>query len=120
MPFLGYSIFVLHWAICLMSILILIMTEDIYVLLIMNLYLYLTLQMNIIYGDCPLSILEDEYLGTNKVSMENKIVPYNRSHLMRGNTAVQGIFLALCVSLLKTGMILFRGSFKKFMRSCGG
>jgi hypothetical protein len=93
------------------------MSENLTVLLIMNLFIYLCLQLNLIFGDCPLSILEDEYLGTDKIAKENSLVPYNRSSkMMRANTSLQGIFLALCLSILKTGLVLFRMSYKEFMK----
>lgn len=113
---LGSLLYMIHWFMGIFTFFIIAITEDVTILLIMNLFMYLTLQMNIIFCDCPLSLLEDKYLGTSKIEWENTWVPFHLSRDTRSNSSVECIFILLCVGVIKLGMILLRKSYREFMK----
>ena len=107
----GLLLYIFHWSLCFLTFAVVIMTNDLTTLYLMNLFIYLVIQLNVIFRDCPMNIIEDEYIGPEKHAFE-RMVEYRKHDYVRGDVAFQNLFLSLCVTSLKTGWLLLLRNMK--------
>jgi hypothetical protein len=99
------------------TILVILLTNELPVLVLANMFIYLILTMNIIFGDCPISILEDHYLGNSMVNALSELTPYSYKTTDRGNSTLQWIFMSIMVSTTKIILLLIKYTFQEFLES---
>jgi hypothetical protein len=105
----------MHWIMFSGTMLVILLTDDLSVLVLANMFLYLILTMNIIFGDCPMSLIEDQYLGNSMVDSMNQFVPFRAELTTRGNTTLQWIFMSIMVSTTKIILLLIKHTFHEFL-----
>jgi hypothetical protein len=105
----------MHWIMFSGTMLVILLTDDLSILVLANMFLYLILMMNIIFGDCPMSLIEDQYLGNSMVDSMNHFVPFRAELTTRGNTTLQWIFMSIMVSTTKIILLLIKHTFHEFL-----
>lgn len=107
----GLLLYIFHWSLCLLTCLVVILTDDLPTLYIMNVFIYLIIQLNVIFRDCPVNIIEDEYIGEEKRAFE-RMIEYRKYDYLRSDVSFQNLFLCLCLTSLKTGWVFLYRSYK--------
>ena len=105
----------MHWIMFSGPMLVILLTDDLSILVLANMFLYLILMMNIIFGDCPMSLIEDQYLGSSMIDTMSPFVPFRADLTTRGNTTLQWIFMSIMVSTTKIILLLIKHTFHEFL-----
>ena len=105
----------MHWIMFSGTMLVILLTDDLSILVLANMFLYLILMMNIIFGDCPMSLIEDQYLGSSMIDTMSPFVPFRAELTTRGNTTLQWIFMSIMVSTTKIILLLIKHTFHEFL-----
>ena len=114
---IGLVLVSMHWIMFSGTMLVILLTNELPVIVLANMFLYLLLTMNIIFGDCPISIIEDYYLGTCMVDTMSSLTPYTYKLSERGNSTLQWLFMAIMVSTTKVILLLIKYTFQEFLES---
>jgi predicted ABC-type exoprotein transport system permease subunit len=99
----GISLYLIHWFLVFFTVYLVFISNDLITLLILDLFIYLVIQLNLIFNECPVNIIEDLYIGEEKDKFE-KIFQYRK--IISNDSSIHGLFMSECVALLKTGWIL--------------
>jgi hypothetical protein len=99
------------------TMLVILLTNDLPILVLANMFLYLILTMNIIFGDCPMTLIEEQYLGTTMMDTIGTVIPFNYNVSSRGNYTLQWILMSIMVSTTKIILLLMRYCFQEFLSS---
>ena len=118
---LGNGIFIIalmamHWIMFSCLLMIILLTSDMSILVVVNLCIFMVLSMNIIYNECPITLIEQQYLGTSMLmtlSTNNSYIPMK----YRCTTPIQWIFMAMMVALTKLMLLIIKYSFLEFLSS---
>lgn len=105
----------MHWIMFSGTMLVILLTDDLSILVLANMFLYLILTMNIIFGDCPMSLIEDQYLGSSMIDTMSPFVPFRSELTTRGNSTLQWIFMSIMVSTTKIILLLIKHTFHEFL-----
>ena len=114
---IGLTLVSMHWIMFSGTMIIILSTNELPVLFVVNMFIYMVLTMNIIFGDCPISIIEDHYLGTSMVDTISTLTPYKYNILERGNSTLHWLFMAIMVSTTKIILLLIKYTFHEFLES---
>ena len=109
------SLVAMHWIMFSGTMMVILLTNELPILVLANMFLYLILTLNIIFGDCPMSLIEDQYLGTSMVDTFTAFVPFRPELSTRGNTTLQWIFMSIMVSTTKIILLLLKYGFHEFL-----
>ena len=107
----------MHWIMFSGTMLVILLTNDLPILVLANMFLYLILTMNIIFGDCPMTLIEEQYLGTSMMDTIGTVIPFNYNVSSRGNYTLQWILMSIMVSTTKIILLLMRYCFQEFLSS---
>jgi len=113
--FVTISIVAMHWILFSGTMLLILLTNDLSILIFINMFLYMVLTVNIIFGDCPISLMEDIYLGNSIFDKIGQFVPFNTSIGTRGNNSLQWIFMTIMVTTTKIILLLLKYCFHEFL-----
>jgi hypothetical protein len=107
----------LHWIMFSLPLLITLMTNDVSVLIMINMLLFMVLTMNIIYQDCPITIIENLYLENNM--MNSITTPYTPSYskLTTSDKTLQCLFVGIMIVTSKILLVLAKHSFIEFIHT---
>ena len=107
----------LHWIMFSLPLLITLMTNDISILIMINMLLFMVLTMNIIYQDCPITIIENLYLENNM--MNSITTPYTPSYskLTTSDKTLQCLFVGIMIVTSKILLVLAKHSFIEFIHT---
>jgi hypothetical protein len=101
------------------TIIVILLTNDLSILTVANLFLYLVLIMNLIFGDCPISIIEKQYLGSTMMDNFSNIISNNIKNnfplKQEINSSLQWILMAIMVCTTKVILLLIRHTFHAFL-----
>jgi hypothetical protein len=102
------------------TIIVILLTNDLSILTVANLFLYLVLLMNLIFGDCPISIIENQYLGSTMVDTFSDIISNNIKtnfplEQTKINSSRQWILMAIMVCTTKVILLLIKYTFHLFL-----
>lgn len=111
----GFYYVYLHFLIMFLGILVILFSNKISYLIIILLILCLDGLSNILFQDCPLTILEKKYSKISISKLKNKIykklgINYKCSHVYENQLEI--IINAICATTLKIFIILFCNIFK--------
>lgn len=109
------SLVAMHWILFSGTMLVILLTNELPILVLANMFLFLILTLNIIFGDCPMSLIEDQYLGTSMIDTFTPFVPFQQELSTRGNTTLQWIFMSIMVSTTKIILLLLKYGFHEFL-----
>jgi hypothetical protein len=114
-----FSLTTMHWIMFSGTILVILLTNDLSILTLANLFLYLVLIMNLIFGDCPISIIEKKNLGSTMMDNFSNIVSNNIKNnfplKQEINSSIQWILMAIMVCTTKVILLLIKHTFHEFL-----
>lgn len=105
----------LHWVMFSLPIIITLMTNDLSVLIMINMLLFMVLTMNIIYQDCPITIIENLYLEDNMINTITTPYTPSYSKLTSSDKTLQCIFVGLMVVTSKILLVLAKYTFIEYI-----
>ena len=105
----------LHWIMFSFPILITLMTSDLTILIIINMFLFMVLTVNIIYQDCPISIIESLYLDDTMVDNMNFTQTQDKNLLTRGEKTLQCLIVGIMVVTSKILVVLAKYTFLEYI-----
>jgi hypothetical protein len=102
------------------TIIVILLTNDLSILTVSNLFLYLVLIMNLIFGDCPISIIENQHLGSSMIDTFSDIISNNIKNNFpleqtKINSSRQWILMAIMVCTTKVILLLIKHTFHAFL-----
>jgi hypothetical protein len=114
--FIGGLFSILHAAILFMTIMIILVTDNLFILYSMGIIELIILFLNYKFGDCPISIIEEEYTGSSFIDLVNNFTPVNRNSIhknLRSEITLHWIFMLLILVLFKILIIFSKMIFSK-------
>jgi len=105
----------LHWVMFSLPIIITLMTNDLSVLIMINMLLFMVLAMNIIYQDCPITIIEKLYLEDNMINTITSPYTPSYSKLTSSDKTLQCLFVGLMVVTSKILLVLAKHTFIEYI-----
>ena len=112
---LKWVLLFLHWVMFSLPIIITLMTNDLSVLIMINTLLFMVLTMNIIYQDCPITIIENLYLEDNMINAITSSYTPSYSKLTSSDKTLQCIFVGLMVVTSKILLVLAKYTFIEYI-----
>jgi len=109
------SMITMHWIMFVSPMLITLLSNDLSILILVSLFLYSILTINIIFHDCPISIIENNYLGGTMVDAVNGHIQQKYNNDQRGNTTVQWVFIAILATNAKIFLLLLKHCFFTYL-----
>jgi hypothetical protein len=110
-----FSIVLMHWIIFSGTMLVILLTHDLSVLVLVNFFLYLALTINLVYGDCPASLLEDKYGDNSMTELLSGYLPFKYASLTRSEMTLQWIFMPIMVVTTKIVILLVKYTAREFL-----
>lgn len=107
----------LHFVMFSTPLLITLMTNDISILIMINMLLFMIFTINIICQDCPITIIENMYL---KDSMMNKITSLytpSYSKISVSDTSRHYLFVGMMIVTSKILLLLMKHTFIEYIRT---
>ena len=112
---LKWVLLFLHWVMFSLPIIITLMTNDLSVLIMINMLLFMVLTINIIYQDCPITIIENLYLEDNMINAITSPYTPSYSKLTSRDKTLQCLFIGLMVVTSKILLVLAKHTFIEYI-----
>jgi hypothetical protein len=112
---IGFSIAFAHWILCAGTVIVILLTNELPILIIINMYLYFILILNIIFSDCPITLLEEKFLDTNLLDIYSNFFPDRYIINNRGYNSLQIILMATFAITTKIFLLILKHIFKTFL-----
>jgi len=109
------SMISMHWIMFVSPLIITILTNDISILVMVSLFLYSILTINIIFHDCPISLIEDKCLGGSLVNTVNENVHTKYKSEHRGESTQLWLFMAILTTNAKIFLLLIKHCFYTYL-----
>lgn len=113
---LKWVLLTFHWIMFSFPIIITLMTNDLTILILVNMLLFMVLMINILYQDCPISIIEALYLED---TMIDNIIPstYTRINntVTRSDKTLQCLFIGIMIVTSKILIVLAKHTFLEYI-----
>lgn len=110
-----WALLFLHWVMFSLPIIITLMTNDVSILIMINMLLFLVLTANIIYQDCPITIIENLYLEDNMINTITSPYTPSYSKLTSSDKTLQCLFVGLMVVTSKILLVLAKHTFIEYI-----
>jgi len=107
----------LHWVMFSLPLIITLMTNDLSILVMINMMLFMILTMNIIYQDCPITIMESLYLDGNMITTITSPYTPSYSKLTPSDQTLQCLFVGILVVTSKILLVLAKHTFVEYIGS---
>lgn len=106
----GILLYLLHWSILAICSYLVIFSNDLMTLLIINLFICVIIQFCLLFGNCCiLNSVENIYVKEEKSNFE-KIVNYDK--IVHNNKSLHHLLFFACISIIKTCFILIDRNMK--------
>uniref|UniRef100_A0A6C0D3V9 Uncharacterized protein n=1 Tax=viral metagenome TaxID=1070528 RepID=A0A6C0D3V9_9ZZZZ len=123
--FIGILIAAGHWILFAGYSIIFILSNDISILIVITIHLFGILLLNLLFHDCPITLLEDKFLGTTMVDTYSGLITCDFTNdnsdenikRCRSQTTLQVILIALLLVSLKVTLLLLKHVFHEFLES---
>jgi hypothetical protein len=109
------SFITMHSIMFVSPIIITLMTNDLSILVLVSLFLYSILTINIVFHDCPLSIIENRCLGGTMIDTVSGHLQTDYNNEQRGNITVQWLFMAIATVNAKIFLLLLKHCFFTYL-----
>lgn len=105
----------LHWILFSFPILITLLTSDLTILITVNMFLFMVLMINIIYQDCPITIIESLYLEDTMVNKMQITSNHEYNKITQGEKTLQCIIIGIMVVTSKILLVLAKYAFLEYI-----
>ena len=109
------SMISMHWIMFVSPLIITLLSNDISILVMVSLFLYSILTINIIFHDCPVTLIEDKCLGGSLVNSVNENVHTNYKQEQRGESTKHWLFMAILTTNSKIFLLLIKHCFFTYL-----
>jgi len=109
------SMITMHWIMFVSPIVITLLSSDLSILVMVSLFLYSILTINIIFNDCPLTLIEDKCLGGTMIDTVSAHTQVNYKSNQRGNITIQWLFMAIVTTNAKIFLLLLKHCFFTYL-----
>jgi hypothetical protein len=109
------SMITMHWIMFVSPIVITLLSSDLSILVMVSLFLYSILTINIIFNDCPLTLIEDKCLGGTMIDTVSANTQVNYNSNQRGNITIQWLFMAIVTTNAKIFLLLLKHCFFTYL-----
>lgn len=107
----------LHWIMFSLPIIITLMTNDLSILVMINMLLFMILTINIIYQNCPVTIIESFYLEDNMINAITSPYTPTYSKLTTSDKTLQCLFVGIMIVTSKILLVLAKHTFIEYIGS---
>jgi hypothetical protein len=107
----------LHWVMFSLPLVITLMTNDLSILIMINMMLFMVLTINIIYQDCPITIMESLYLDGNMINTITSPYTPSYSKLTPSDKTLQCLFIGIMIVTSKILLVLAKHTFIEYIGS---
>lgn len=105
----------LHWILFSFPILITLLTSDLTILITVNMFLFMVLMINIIYQNCPITIIESLYLEDTMVNKMQITSNHEYNKITQGEKTLQCIIIGIMVVTSKILLVLAKYAFLEYI-----
>jgi len=105
----------LHWILFSLPIIITLMTNDLTILIIINMFLFMVIMLNIIFKDCPITIIETLYLDNTLVDSITSSSSHSHYKLTRGDKTLQCLLIGIMIVTSKILLVLTKHTFIEYV-----
>ena len=109
------SMITMHWIMFVSPIIITLLSSDLSILVMVSLFLYSILTINLVFHDCPLSIIENKCLGGTMIDTVSGHLRTDYSNEQRGTITVQWLFMAIATTNAKIFLLLLKHCFFTYL-----
>lgn len=109
------SMITMHWIMFVSPIIITLLSSDLSILVMVSLFLYSILTINLVFHDCPLSIIENKCLGGTMIDTVSGHLHTDYSNEQRGTITVQWLFMAIATTNAKIFLLLLKHCFFTYL-----
>lgn len=109
------SMITMHWIMFVSPIVITLMSSDLSILILVSLFLYSILTINLIFHDCPLTLIEERCLGGTMIDTVSERMDTDYNHDNRGNVTIQWLFMAIVTTNAKIFLLLLKHCFFTYL-----
>lgn len=111
-----------HWILFAGYSIIFILSNDISILVVLSIHIFGILILNVLFQDCPISLLEDKLIGKSMIDtysglITGECIRSNTMNLHRSQTTIQVILIALLLVSVKMTLLLLKYVFNEFLES---
>jgi len=110
-----YTMMFFHFLIFSLPIVVILLSDSFTILILMDLFFLVALTMNYIYGDCPVTKIEEQYGHTTMIDTANNLFPIKYDKSRRDVVTLQWIFMAILVTTSKILLLFIKSSLKKYI-----
>jgi len=107
----------LHWVMFSLPLIITLMTNDLSILVMINMLLFMIVTINIIYKDCPVTIIESLYLEDNMINTITSPYTPTYSKLTTNDKTLQCLFIGIMIVTSKILLVLAKHTFIEYIGS---
>ena len=107
----------LHWILFSLPIIITLMTNDLTILIIINMFLFMVIMLNIIFKDCPITIIETLYLDNTLVDTITSSSSHSHYKLTRGDKTLQCLLIGIMIVTSKILLVLTKHTFIEYVNN---
>jgi len=107
----------LHWIMFSLPLIITLMTNDLSILVMINMLLFMILTINIIYQNCPVTIIESFYLEDNMINAITSPYTPIYSKLTTSDKTLQCLFVGIMIVTSKILLVLAKHTFIEYIGS---
>ena len=107
----------LHWVMFSLPLIITLMTNDLSILVMINMLLFMILTINIIYQNCPVTIIESFYLEDNMINTITSPYTPTYSKLTTSDKTLQCLFVGIMIVTSKILLVLAKHTFIEYIGS---
>jgi len=109
------SFITMHSIMFVSPIIITLMTNDLSILVLVSLFLYSILTINVVFHDCPLSIIENKCLGGTMIDTVSGHIHADYNNDQRSTMTVQWLFMAIAATNAKIFLVLMKHCFFTYL-----
>jgi hypothetical protein len=111
-----------HWILFAGYSIIFILSNDISILIVITMHLFGILILNVLFQDCPITLLEDKFLDNTMIDTYSGIITgecirNDTINIHRSQTTMQIILIALLLVSVKVTLLLLKHVFHEFLES---
>jgi len=109
------SIISMHWIMFMSPIVITLLSSDLSILILVSLFLYSILTINLIFHDCPLTLIEERCLGGTMIDTVGARMDTEYNNENRGSITIQWLFMAIATTNAKIFLVLMKHCFFTYL-----
>jgi hypothetical protein len=91
------------------------MTSDLSILITVNMFLFMVLMINVVYQDCPITIIESLYLEDTMVDNMHFTSNHDYNKITQGEKTLQCIIIGIMVVTSKILLVLAKYAFLEYV-----